>query len=165
VCILWLSLWQHYPFIKIDCQPHPWSIAEPHYHSNMTYIILNPQLERHQVELDIYILEHQVQQATSRKTPSHQQPISIQLPAANMKLLTVVALVVSICTLAFAWPGLHHHVSEDDAARMKKPMHTTALMAGEAWALTERARSATRTHAFSKATLSLSLDPSELFEL
>lgn len=63
-----------------------------------------------------------------------------------MRFLTTITLILTTLTLASAWPHRRGVAPADtDEDMLEKPMHTTALMAGEAWKLTERVRMASRT--------------------
>jgi hypothetical protein len=63
-----------------------------------------------------------------------------------MKIFTALSFALTASTYVIAWP--HHKdptPTEIDWDMLEKPMHTTALMAGEAWKLTERLRSMSQT--------------------
>jgi hypothetical protein len=64
-----------------------------------------------------------------------------------MKL--ILTALLALFTISLAWPHAHQPQSPlaaDEDSILKRPLHTTALMAGEAWRLTEAARSASMTH-------------------
>lgn len=68
-----------------------------------------------------------------------------------MQFSTLLTWLLTLSSLAFAWPHHHGHaeLAQIDEDVLEKPLHTTALMAGEAWKLTERVRNASPTRFFS----------------
>ncbi|KAF1997220.1 hypothetical protein P154DRAFT_525027 [Amniculicola lignicola CBS 123094] len=63
-----------------------------------------------------------------------------------MKLILIT--LPGLFTISFAWPYAHQQQSflaADEDPMLERPLHTTALMAGETWRLTEAARSASMT--------------------
>jgi hypothetical protein len=63
-----------------------------------------------------------------------------------MRLLAFILSTLLIAVAVLGWPVNEIPTATDDLDldMLEKPMHTTALMAGAAWKLTEHARTATR---------------------